>query len=125
MLWTEWNGKYRDCVRRFWKGDGHAASEFATRLCGSSDLYEHNGRRPYASINFVTCHDGFTLHDLVSYNHKHNEANGQNNHDGDNHNLSWNCGVEGPTERRPESWPSANGRNGISSPRCCFRRASP
>ena len=97
VLWTEWNGKYRDCVRRFWRGDGHTTSEFATRLCGSSDLYEHTGRRPYASINFVTCHDGFTLQDLVSYNHKHNEANGQNNHDGDNHNLSWNCGVEGPT----------------------------
>src|SRR5580698_7271887 len=69
VLWTEWNGKYRDCVRKFWRGDGHTASEFATRLCGSSDLYEGTGRRPYASINFVTSHDGFTLHDLVSYNH--------------------------------------------------------
>lgn len=97
VLWTEWNGKYRDCVRRFWRGDGHTASEFATRLCGSSDLYKHNGRRPYASINFVTSHDGFTLQDLVSYNNKHNEANGQNNEDGDNHNISWNCGVEGVT----------------------------
>jgi glycogen operon protein len=97
VLWTEWNGKYRDCVRRFWKGDGDTVSEFATRLCGSSDLYEHSGRRPYASINFVTCHDGFSLQDLVSYNHKHNEANGQNNEDGDSHNNSWNCGVEGPT----------------------------
>jgi glycogen operon protein len=97
VLWTEWNGKYRDCVRKFWKGDGHTASEFATRICGSSDLYEHNGRRPYASINFVTCHDGFGLHDLVSYNNKHNEANGQNNEDGDGHNNSWNCGHEGPT----------------------------
>ena len=97
VLWTEWNGKYRDTVRAFWKGDGHAVSEFATRLCGSSDLYEHNGRRPYASLNFVTSHDGFTLNDLVSYNHKHNQANGHDNHDGDNHNLSWNCGVEGPT----------------------------
>ncbi len=97
VLWTEWNGKYRDCVRRFWKGDGDTVSEFATRLCGSSDLYEHNGRRPYASINFVTCHDGFALHDLVSYNNKHNEANGQNNEDGDGHNNSWNCGAEGPT----------------------------
>lgn len=95
--WAEWNGKYRDCVRRFWRGDGHTASEFATRLCGSSDLFKHNGRRPYASINFVTSHDGFTLQDLVSYNHKHNEANGQKNEDGDNHNVSWNCGVEGPT----------------------------
>lgn len=97
VLWTEWNGKYRDCVRRFWKGDGHTVSELATRICGSSDLYEHNGRRPYASINFVTAHDGFTLQDLVSYNHKHNEANGQNNEDGDSHNNSWNCGAEGPT----------------------------
>ncbi|MFG0295449.1 MAG: glycogen debranching protein GlgX, partial [Maioricimonas sp. JB045] len=96
--WTEWNGKYRDNVRRFWKGDGDAVSEFATRLCGSSDLYEHNGRRPYASINFVTAHDGFSLNDLVSYNHKHNEANGHGNDDGDNHNLSWNCGQEGPTD---------------------------
>lgn len=97
VLWTEWNGKYRDCVRRFWRGDGHTASELATRLCGSSDLYEHNGRRPYASINFVTCHDGFSLHDLVSYDHKHNEANGQHNQDGESHNLSWNCGAEGPS----------------------------
>jgi glycogen operon protein len=95
--WAEWNGKYRDSVRRFWRGDGHTASEFATRLCGSSDLFKHNGRRPYASINFVTSHDGFTLQDLVSYNNKHNEANGQKNEDGDNHNISWNCGVEGPT----------------------------
>ncbi len=95
--WAEWNGKYRDCIRRFWRGDGHTASEFATRLCGSSDLFKHNGRRPYASINFVTSHDGFTLQDLVSYNHKHNEANGQKNEDGDNHNISWNCGAEGPT----------------------------
>ena len=94
--WTEWNGKYRDTVRRFWRGDPGAVSEFATRLCGSSDLYEHNGRRPYASINFITCHDGFTLQDLVSYNDKHNHANGEDNKDGCDHNLSWNCGVEGP-----------------------------
>jgi glycogen operon protein len=98
VLWTEWNGKYRDCVRRFCKGDGGTAAEFASRLCGSSDLYEHSGRRPYASINFVTCHDGFTLQDLVSYNDKHNEANGENNRDGTNDNQSWNCGVEGPTD---------------------------
>ena len=98
VLWTEWNGKYRDCVRKFWRGDGHTASEFATRLCGSSDLYEPTGRRPYASINFVTSHDGFSLSDLVSYNHKHNEANGENNGDGDNHNISWNCGAEGVTD---------------------------
>ncbi len=96
--WTEWNGKYRDAVRRFWRGDGGAVSELATRLSGSSDLYEQSGRRPYASINFITAHDGYTLADLVSYNDKHNEANGEGNADGENHNLSWNCGVEGPTE---------------------------
>jgi glycogen operon protein len=95
--WTEWNGLYRDAVRRFWKNDGGTLGEFATRLSGSSDLYESSGRRPSASINFVTCHDGFTLNDQVSYNHKHNEANGDNNIDGTNDNLSWNCGVEGPT----------------------------
>jgi isoamylase len=95
--WTEWNGRYRDDVRRFWKGDGGLVSELATRLAGSSDLYARNGRRPYASINFITAHDGFTLNDLVSYNYKHNEANGENNADGTNDNLSWNCGVEGPT----------------------------
>ncbi len=95
--WTEWNGKYRDAVRRFWRGDGGALSELATRLSGSSDLYEQSGRRPYASINFITAHDGFTLADLVSYNEKHNEANGEHNADGENHNLSWNCGVEGDT----------------------------
>ena len=98
--WTEWNGKYRDTVRRFWRGDGRVVSELATRLSGSSDLYEQSGRRPYASINFITAHDGFTLADLVSYNTKHNEANGENNADGENHNLSWNCGVEGPTDDR-------------------------
>jgi glycogen operon protein len=97
VLWSEWNGKYRDTVRRFWKGDEAQVAEMAYRLAGSSDLYQHNGRRPYASINFVTAHDGFTLRDLVSYNHKHNEANGENNQDGDDHNNSWNCGVEGPT----------------------------
>jgi len=95
--WTEWNGRYRDCVRRFWKGDGGTLSEIATRIAGSSDLYEASGRRPYASINFVTAHDGFTLHDLVSYNHKHNEANQEGNRDGTDTNDSWNCGVEGPT----------------------------
>jgi isoamylase len=96
--WTEWNGKYRDAVRRFWRGDKGAVSELATRLSGSSDLYEQSGRRPYASINFITAHDGFTLADLVSYNEKHNEDNGENNQDGENHNLSWNCGVEGLTD---------------------------
>jgi glycogen operon protein len=97
-LWTEWNGKYRDTVREFWRGEGSTVAEFASRLTGSSDLYENNGRKPYASINFVTAHDGFTLHDLVSYNEKHNEANGEDNNDGESTNRSWNCGVEGPTE---------------------------
>jgi isoamylase len=96
--WAEWNGKYRDSVRRFWRGDGGQMSEFATRLAGSSDLYERSGRRPYASINFITAHDGFTLQDLVSYDHKHNDANGENNRDGSDDNLSWNCGAEGPTD---------------------------
>jgi glycogen operon protein len=95
--WTEWNGKYRDTMRAYWKGDGGLIGEMAYRLTGSSDLYEHGGRRPYASINFITCHDGFTLHDLVSYNHKHNSANGEENRDGENNNLSWNCGEEGHT----------------------------
>jgi glycogen operon protein len=98
VLWTEWNGKYRDTVRRFWRGDGGTVSELATRLSGSNDLYAHSGRKPYASINFVTAHDGFTLHDLVSYNEKHNDANLDHNTDGENHNLSWNCGHEGPTD---------------------------
>jgi isoamylase len=98
VLWSEWNGKYRDCVRRFWKGDAGMISEFATRFCGSSDLYEWSSRRPHASVNFITCHDGFTLEDLVSYNEKHNEANGEENRDGANDNNSWNCGVEGPTD---------------------------
>ena len=97
-LWTEWNGKYRDTVRDYWRGEPAALGEFASRLTGSADLYEANGRRPIASINFVTCHDGFTLADLVSYNHKHNDANGERNRDGENHNRSWNCGVEGLTD---------------------------
>jgi isoamylase len=96
--WTEWNGRYRDSVRRFWRGDGGQVSEFATRLAGSSDLYEQNGRRPHASINFVTSHDGFCLHDLVSYEQKHNQANGEHNLDGENNNLSFNFGVEGPSD---------------------------
>jgi len=97
VLWTEWNGKFRDIVRSFWKGDSGVAGEMATRLSGSSDLYEHSGRAPHASINFVTCHDGFTLNDLVTYNNKHNKDNLENNNDGENHNSSWNCGVEGFT----------------------------
>jgi glycogen operon protein len=95
---AEWNGKYRDCVRSYWKGDEGLIGEFAHRLTGSSDLYQHNQRPPSASINFVTAHDGFTLADLVAYNDKHNEANGEENRDGDSHNRSWNCGVEGPTD---------------------------
>jgi isoamylase len=95
-LWSEWNGKYRDAVRDFWRGQPSTLPEFASRLSGSSDLYETSGRRPVASINFVTCHDGFTLTDLVSYNTKHNEANGEGNHDGSSDNRSWNCGAEGP-----------------------------
>jgi isoamylase len=97
-LWSEWNGKYRDVVRDYWRGEDATLAEFAFRLTGSSDLYEDNGRKPYASINFVTAHDGFTLHDLVSYNEKHNDANGEDNMDGENHNRSWNCGVEGETD---------------------------
>ena len=97
-LWTEWNGKYRDTVRDFWRGQEQGIGEFASRLTGSSDLYQDDGRRPYASINFITAHDGFTLHDLVSYNDKHNAANGEDDRDGESHNRSWNCGVEGPTD---------------------------
>ncbi|MCD1146409.1 glycogen debranching protein GlgX [Kocuria sp. LUK] len=96
--WTEWNGKYRDTVRDFWRGEPSTLGEFASRITGSADLYEHSGRRPFASINFVTAHDGFTLRDLVSYNEKHNDANGEGNNDGESHNRSWNCGVEGPTD---------------------------
>ena len=97
-LWSEWNGRYRDTVRDYWRGEEQVLGEFASRLTGSSDLYEITGRRPYASINFVTCHDGFTLQDLVSHNDKHNEANKEDNRDGESHNRSWNCGVEGPTD---------------------------
>jgi glycogen operon protein len=97
-LWSEWNGQYRDTVRDFWRGEPSTLAEFASRLSGSSDLYEHSGRRPIASVNFVTAHDGFTLADLVSYNEKHNEANGEDNRDGESHNRSWNSGAEGPTD---------------------------
>jgi isoamylase len=98
VLWSEWNGKYRETIRRYWKGDERQAAEVGYRLTGSSDLYQLSGRKPYASINYVTCHDGFTLHDLVSHNVKHNEANGEENRDGSNDNSSWNCGVEGETD---------------------------
>jgi isoamylase len=97
-LWSEWNGRYRDTVRDYWRGKDQTLPELAGRLTGSSDLYEHTGRKPWASINFVTCHDGFTLRDLVSYNEKHNEANGEDNRDGESDNRSWNCGVEGETD---------------------------
>ncbi|MBF8170882.1 MULTISPECIES: glycogen debranching protein GlgX [Streptomyces] len=97
-LWSEWNGKYRDAVRDFWRAEDHTLGEFASRLTGSSDLYQHSRRRPRASVNFVTAHDGFTLRDLVSYNDKHNEANGEDNRDGESHNRSWNCGAEGATK---------------------------
>jgi glycogen operon protein len=96
--WAEWNGKYRDCLRDYWRGSDQPLGEFGYRITGSSDLYEDDGRRPHASINFITAHDGFTLRDLVSYNEKHNEANGEDNRDGSDDNRSWNCGVEGPTE---------------------------
>ncbi|MFD2512334.1 glycogen debranching protein GlgX [Pontibacter locisalis] len=96
--WTEWNGKYRDCIRDYWRGSDSMLAEFAERFTGSSDLYQDNLRRPTASINFVTAHDGFTLNDLVSYNEKHNKANGEQNKDGESHNRSWNCGIEGPTD---------------------------
>jgi len=99
VLWTEWNGKYRDSIRAFWAGKGSTLSELATRIAGSTDLYySQNGKSPYSSINFVSCHDGFTLLDLVSYNEKHNEANKENSKDGNNDNQSWNCGAEGPTD---------------------------
>jgi isoamylase len=97
-LWSEWNGKYRDSVRDFWRGTDQTLAEFGSRFTGSSDLYKGTARRPYASINFITAHDGFTLRDLVSYNEKHNGANGEDNRDGEEHNRSWNCGAEGPTE---------------------------
>lgn len=98
--WSEWNGHFRDCVRDFWRSQPSTLPEFASRIMGSSDLYQHNGRKPVASVNFVTAHDGFTLNDLVSYNNKHNEVNGEDNRDGESHNRSWNCGVEGPTTIR-------------------------
>jgi glycogen operon protein len=96
--WAEWNGKYRDCMRDYWRGANSILSEFAERLTGSSDLYKNDYRHPTASINFITAHDGFTLNDLVSYNEKHNEGNGENNNDGESYNRSWNCGAEGPTD---------------------------
>ncbi len=98
LLWSEWNGKYRDTIRDFWRGEHYSLGDFAFRFTGSSDLYKDDGRLPHASINFITAHDGFTINDLVSYNEKHNEANGEGNRDGESYNRSWNCGVEGPTD---------------------------
>ena len=121
-LWSEWNGKYRDTVRDFWRGEPSTLPEFASRLSGSSDLYETSGRRPVASINFVTCHDGFTLADLVSYNTKHNEANGEGNRDGSDDNRSWNCGVEGPDEPGDRTH-CGPGSGATSWPRCSARKA--
>ena len=97
ILWSEWNGMYRDTMRGFWRGETDVGG-LASRFCGSADLYERDGKRPFASINFITAHDGFTLRDLVTYNEKHNEANGEDNRDGADDNRSWNCGVEGPTD---------------------------
>jgi glycogen operon protein len=113
--WTEWNGRYRDTIRDLWRGEPAALPEFASRLTGSSDLYQDDSRRPAASINFVTCHDGFTLTDLVSYNHKHNEANGEDNRDGTDDNRSWNCGAEGPATLAIESLREQQKRNFLTT----------
>ena len=121
-LWSEWNGKYRDTMRDFGRGEPQTLGEFASRLTGSSDLYEDGSKRPSASVNFVTAHDGFTLNDLVSYNDKDNEANGEGGVDGENDNRSWNSGVEGPTVTRPCS-PFGAVRSATSSPPFCSRRA--
>jgi len=119
--WAEWNDRYRDTVRSFWKGDEGKSAEMASRLAASADLFNKRGRKPWASVNFITAHDGFTLNDLISYNGKHNEANGENNRDGNSNNLSWNCGAEGPTETM-KSPSSANGRSAICLRRCSFHK---
>jgi hypothetical protein len=121
-LWSEWNGKYRDTVRDFWRGRPATLREFASRLTGSSDLYQQDSRRPVASVNFVTCHDGFSLTDLVAYNEKHNKANGEDSRDGSEDNRSWNCGAEGPPRTRT-SWCCGSGKSATSWPRCCCPRA--
>ena len=121
--WAEWNGQYRDAVRRFWKGDDGLVAEMASRVAGSSDIFGYRGRRPWASINFITAHDGFTLQDLVSYNDKHNEANGENNHDGHDANFSWNCGVEGPTDDPADHRPARPSETQSAWRRCCCRWA--
>ena len=122
-LWSEWNGKYRDTVRDFWRGTDQTMAEFAYRFTGSSDLYQGTARKPHASINFITAHDGFTLSDLVSYNEKHNEANGEDNRDGESHNRSWNCGAEGPTDDPGDPGACAHASRATSWRRCCCRRA--
>ncbi len=122
VLWSEWNGIYRDVMRDFWRGEASVA-DFASRLTGSSDLYEADGRHPVASINFITAHDGFTLRDLVSYNAKHNEANLEDNRDGTDDNRSWNCGVEGPTDDPRDQRAARRASRRTSSPRCCSPRA--
>ena len=122
-LWTEWNGKYRDTVRDFWRGEPASLGEFAARFTGSSDLYEADNRRPIASINFVTAHDGFTLNDLVTYNEKHNEANGEDNADGESHNRSWNCGVGRAHRRRGHLRAAGAAETQHPRPRCCCPRA--
>ena len=118
------NGKFRDSVRDYWRGEPARLGEFAYRFTGSSDLYETTRRRPVASINFVTCHDGFTLRDLVSYNQKHNQVNRENSRDGEDNNRSWNCGVEGPTDDR-ESTHCGHFSSATFSPRPCWRRVYP
>ena len=123
LRWAEWNGRYRDDVRRFWRGDFAQTGHLATRLAGSSDLYGDDGRQPYHSINFVTSHDGFTLNDLVTYREKHNEANGEGNRDGDNNNYTDNYGVEGPTKRAGDRGLRGRGRSRTCWPRCCSARA--
>ncbi|MGW3528946.1 glycogen debranching protein GlgX, partial [Streptomyces olivaceus] len=121
-LWSEWNGKYRDAVRDFWRAEDHTLGEFASRLTGSSDLYQHSRRRPRASVNFVTAHDGFTLRDLVSYNDKHNEANGEDNRDGESHNRSWNCGAEVWATASESKWSVVRGL-GVAGERIASSRS--
>ena len=121
--WAEWNDKFRDTVRAFWRGDEGKLSDLATRLAASADAFARRGRKPWSSINFVTAHDGFTLNDLVSYNEKHNEANGENNQDGHSDNLSWNGGAEGPTDDPEILGNCATGKSAICLRRCCWRKA--
>ena len=121
--WAEWNGRYRDDVRRFVRGDPGVVGAVASRLAGSADIYQERGGSPLNSINFVTCHDGFTLNDLVSYNQKHNEANGENNRDGINDNLSWNCGVEGDPTIPPSNRSATAGAQLHRHPAALARRS--